>query len=66
MTNALAHPNMTLLPLTPEIAIEANNLPGDFHRDPADEIIVATARIYDCEIATVDRRIVAYPHVKKL
>src|SRR5687768_4492291 len=43
---ALALPNIKLLPMTPEIAIESSKLPGTFHRDPADQIIVATARIY--------------------
>ena len=32
-----------MVDMTPEIAIEANQLPGGFHRDPADQIIVATA-----------------------
>ena len=31
----------------------------------ADQIIVATARVYDCPIVTLDARILAYPHVKK-
>lgn len=41
-------------------------LPGDFHRDPADQIIVATARIHDCPLLTVDDKILNYPHVKLL
>ena len=34
-----------LLDFTTQIAIESTQLPGEFHRDPADQIIVATARI---------------------
>ena len=48
------------------IAIESTRLPGVFHRDPADQIIVATARIYDCLLITTDERITNYPHVKTL
>ncbi|MBU0700347.1 type II toxin-antitoxin system VapC family toxin [bacterium] len=45
---ALSYSGIRLLELTPEIAIESTRLPGEFHRDPADQIIVATARIYGC------------------
>ena len=63
---ALALPGIQLLPLTPEIAIASSQLPGEFHRDPADQLIVATARIHDIPILTVDRRILAYKHVRML
>ena len=36
---------------------------GEFHRDPADQIIVATARVYDCPLVTSDEKILTYPHV---
>jgi PIN domain nuclease of toxin-antitoxin system len=35
-----------------------------FHKDPADQIIVATARIHDCELLTLDHKIRGYAHVK--
>ena len=60
---ALDYPGVQLLALTPEIAIESTRLPGDFHRDPADQIIVATARVYGCPLVTSDEKIVNYPHV---
>ncbi|MBN1891004.1 MAG: type II toxin-antitoxin system VapC family toxin [Thermoflexales bacterium] len=63
---ALAYPGVRLLDLTPQIAIESTRLPGTFHRDPADQIIVATARIYDCSLLTADNRILDYLHVKTL
>lgn len=61
---ALAEEGVVLIPITAAIAIESYSLPDDFHKDPADRIIVATARIYDCPLMTIDRNIVAYPHVK--
>lgn len=60
---ALSYPGIHLLPLTPEIAIESTRLPGEFHRDPVDQIIVATARVYNCPLVTSDERILNYPHV---
>lgn len=61
---ALHYPGITLLALTPQIAIESTQLPPPFHKDPADQIIVATARIYDCPIVSLDRKIKLYPHVQ--
>ena len=52
-----------LAALTPEIAIESTRLPGELHRDPADQIIVATARVYGCPLVTSDEKILNYPHV---
>ena len=66
MEQAVAYPGMQLLELTPQIAIESTKLPGSFHRDPADQIIVATARLYDIPLLTADSRILQYPHVRTL
>ena len=66
LETALSYPGIRLLDLTTEIAIESTQLPGEFHRDPADQIIVATARAYDCPLLTADRKILKYPHVKTL
>jgi PIN domain nuclease of toxin-antitoxin system len=63
---ALAYPGIRLLELTPRIAIESTQLPGQFHRDPADQIIVATARVWDCPLLTADSKILGYPHVTTL
>ncbi|MBC7261066.1 MAG: type II toxin-antitoxin system VapC family toxin [Chloroflexi bacterium] len=60
---ALSYPGVQLLALTPEIAIESTRLPGEFHRDPADQIIVATARVYRCPLATSDDKLINYPYV---
>lgn len=61
---ALSYPGVRLLELTPRIAVEATQLPGEFHRDPADQIIVATARLHDAALATVDSKILVYPHIR--
>jgi PIN domain nuclease of toxin-antitoxin system len=63
MNAALAYPAVQLLPLSPEISVESTQLPGAFHRDLADQIIVATARTYACPLITMDGSIRAYPHV---
>jgi PIN domain nuclease of toxin-antitoxin system len=60
---ALHYPGVSLLPLLPEVSVESTRLPGTFHRDPADQIIVATSRIYGCPLVTMDQRIRAYPHI---
>ncbi len=63
LDQALSYPGVQLIALTPEIAIESTRLPGEFHRDPADQIIVATARVYGCSLVTSDEKILKYPHV---
>ena len=47
-----------------EIAVEAYSLPGRFHKDPADRILVATARLFEFTLVTMDERILRYPRVK--
>jgi len=61
---ALADTGIRLIGLTPQIIVEANKLPGQFHRDPADQLIVATARVYRCPLVTMDTKIRQYPHVQ--
>lgn len=57
-------PGIKFIPVDNPIAIGAVNLPGDFRKDPADRIIVATARRFGAPLVTRDRRIRAYPHLK--
>jgi PIN domain nuclease of toxin-antitoxin system len=64
MDIALALPGIQQIELTPRIAIASTKLPGEFHRDPADQIIVATTREYGCALLTVDEKIRKYPHIK--
>lgn len=63
MSKALNYPGILLLPLSPAISIESTRLPGSFHKDPADQIIVATARVYGCGLVTMDQAIRSYPDV---
>lgn len=60
---ALAYPGVRILELTPQIAIDSTQLPPPFHKDPADQIIVATARVYQIPLVTVDGKIRQYQHV---
>lgn len=65
ITTALAYPGVQLINLTIPIIIESTKLTG-FHRDPADQIIVATSRINGCPLLTADAKILAYPDVQTL
>ena len=66
LDQALRYPGIVLFGLTPRIVVESTQLPAGFHKDPADQMIVATARVLDCELVTADARILDYPHVKTL
>jgi PIN domain nuclease of toxin-antitoxin system len=52
--------------VTHEIAQEAYELPGRFHNDPADRLLVATARLMKLTLITADDLILRYPYVKTL
>ncbi|MDQ2949292.1 MAG: type II toxin-antitoxin system VapC family toxin [Acidobacteriota bacterium] len=58
--DALKTPGLSLVPLSPEIAVESTQLPGQFHGDPADRIIVASARYMGATLLTRDRGILSY------
>lgn len=62
---ALAYPGVQQLELTIPIIIQSTKLTG-FHRDPADQLIVATAKIHGCPVLTADAKILAYPEVQTL
>ena len=57
---ALKAPYIYLAALSPEIAIESCQLPGEFHGDPADRIITATSRVLNVPLLTKDARIHEY------
>jgi PIN domain nuclease of toxin-antitoxin system len=63
---ALEMPKLRLVPLSPTIASRSTRLPGPFHDDPADQIIVATAREENATVVTADERIRAYPHCRSM
>jgi PIN domain nuclease of toxin-antitoxin system len=58
LEQATAPPLVQRLPITPAVAAEVAALPDSFHRDPADRIIVASARILGAALLTRDSRII--------
>jgi len=64
--SALDMPKLRLVPLSPVLAYRSTVLPQPFHNDPADQIIVATAREENATILTKDERILSYENVKSL
>lgn len=63
---ASAYPGVTVHPLDAADALESTLLPGRFHRDPADRILIAVARRLDAVLITSDRAIRRYRHVRTL
>ena len=57
---ALATPGLSLVPMNTEIAIESSRLPGNYPGDPADRILIATARITGAKLMTKDRKMLDY------
>jgi PIN domain nuclease of toxin-antitoxin system len=60
---AINKTGLTVLYLNSKVALESCNLPGKFHKDPADRIIVATARVSRSQLITKDKKIIDYPYV---
>lgn len=58
--NILARPAIRLIELSPEVAIAASSLPEPLHGDPADRLLIATARDLGVPLMTSDGRIVQY------
>lgn len=53
-------PFLRIVPLDVDIAIESCDLPGSFHGDPADRMIVSTSRILNAPLMTRDKKIIDY------
>jgi len=66
LSAALRREFTALLSLSAEISVESCQLPGHFHADPADRIIVASARVHGLTLITADAATRAYPHVRTL
>ena len=71
--NALAYPRVQVINLSPAIAIQSTQLPGNAQlsraeqiRDPSDQIIVATAILNSCPLVTSDGKIIAYRGVQTI
>ena len=65
VSRALPEDTYRIVPLTPAICADAFDLPGDFHKDPWDMMIVATARVENLVLLTADEDIATYPHVRR-
>ena len=63
---ALAPEGMQVIEMSRPILVDSCRLPGPFHGDPADQIIVATARRRGMPLVTADSRIREYGHVKTI
>lgn len=61
---ALESTNVKILPLDLPIILESTNLPDNFHKDPADQLIVATSRILGINLLSEDEKIRNYKFVK--
>jgi PIN domain nuclease of toxin-antitoxin system len=57
LADLVLQPLIEVLPITPEIAAVGAQLGSGFHKDPADRIIVATARCHGLKLLTSDERI---------
>lgn len=57
---------VSFVPITAQLAAQSASLPGPFHKDPADRMIVALAREQNALLVTADEKIQRYPHVRSL
>lgn len=55
-----------VVPISVRVAVQSVRLPGEFHSDPADRMIVALAREANAPLITADDKIRAYPHVRSI
>lgn len=58
--------NLDFYPVNNKVAIESTRLPGEFHKDPADRMIVALTRVLSATLISADEKILNYSHVKTL
>ncbi len=63
---AIHQAHTRVLPLSADIALDSCSLPGEFHKDPADRLIVATARVHHIPLVTKDLKIRHYAHVETI
>ena len=60
VARASSAPGISVIALTPDIAVESSFLPGRFHGDPADRLLVATARMAHAVLVTADQAILDF------
>lgn len=66
IAEAARPPFVAILPVDEKVAVESTLLPGSFHKDPADRMIVATARLHGLTVLTKDADLRRYAHVRTL
>jgi len=66
MDQAIGVAGLQVAELTPAILLDSCELPQPFHGDPADQIIVASARHHRARLVTADRRLRRYAHVQTI
>jgi PIN domain nuclease of toxin-antitoxin system len=66
LDEALTIPGLGVWELTRPILVHSCELPEPFHGDPADQIIVATARRHGAVLVTKDQHLRRYPHVRSI
>ena len=59
-------PAIRFVPVDVQLSVLSVDLPGEFHKDPADRLIVATARHYAVPLVTADLKIRGYPYVQSI
>jgi PIN domain nuclease of toxin-antitoxin system len=63
---ALPPNRVKVIELSPEVSIDATRLPEWSHKDPGDQLVVATARTHRLTVVTSDGKILSYPHVQSI
>lgn len=66
LTEVARIPAVTFVPVDNSIAVNSVYLPGKFHKDPADRMIVSLARDLSLDLVTSDEKILQYAHVKTI
>ena len=66
ITTTAAIDGVRYIPIENAVAMQSVTLPGNFHSDPADRMIVALARHNSAPLVTADKRILKYEHVKTI
>jgi PIN domain nuclease of toxin-antitoxin system len=61
---ALSKPGIAVAQLSPEIMIESVHLPGEMHGDPADRMLVATARVQGATLLSKDEQLIRYSRLR--
>lgn len=58
--DVITTPGVAVEALSPTVLIDSSFLPGTLHGDPADRILIATARAFDLTLMTRDQTILDY------